>query len=71
MNSPLKGSVVDDCLWYVDWSEKSGGHIPATLTMDDADNLMNARTSKLFARKFDIDVDEEILDFVDNLKKKD
>lgn len=71
MNSPLKSSVVDDDLWYADWSGKKGRHGAATLTMDDADNLMHARASKLFARKFDNNVDEEILDFVDGLRKKD
>lgn len=63
MNSPLKGNVVNDNLRYVDWTRKPS---PATLTMDDADNLLNS--SKLFARKFDTELDERILDLLDDHK---
>lgn len=65
MNSPLKDSVVNDNLRYIDWSKK-GVPLPAVLTIDDADSLLNS--SKLFARKFDIELDEQILDLIDSYK---
>jgi hypothetical protein len=65
MNSPLKHVVVNDNLRYIDWSKKGVPH-PALLTIDDADNLLNS--SKLFARKFDIELDEAVLDLIDSRK---
>lgn len=65
MNSPLKDTVMNDNLRYIDWSRKGVFH-PALLTIDDKDNLLTS--SKLFARKFDIELNEEILDLVDNHK---
>lgn len=50
----LKDTVVNDNLRYIDWS-KIGVTVPAFLTLDDADNLLNS--PKLFARKFDIRFD--------------
>jgi len=65
MNSPLKDTVMNDNLRYIDWSRK-GVPLSAFLTIDDADNLLNS--SKLFARKFDIELDEAILDLIDSHK---
>jgi hypothetical protein len=65
MNSPLKDTVMNDNLRYIDWSKK-GVPLPALLTIDDVDNLLSS--SKLFARKFDIELDEEILDLIDSHK---
>lgn len=62
MNSPLRETVVDDHLRYVDWSA-SPGH-PAVLT--GADRLALLTSGKLFARKFDDTVDREILDLLDD-----
>lgn len=66
MNSPLNDSVMNDNLRYIDWSKK-GVPLPAVLTIDDADILLNS--SKLFARKFDVEVDEKILNLIDDHKK--
>lgn len=60
MNSPLRETVVDDHLRYIDWSPDPG---PATLGVSDLDRLVRSR--RLFARKFDVTVDETILDQLD------
>jgi hypothetical protein len=60
MNSELAGSVVNDNLRYIDWTR---GPRPALL---EARDLPALRASpKLFARKFDVFHDGEILDLVD------
>jgi hypothetical protein len=65
MNSPLKDTVVNDNLRYIDWLKK-GVSLPAILTVNDADNLL--KSPKLFARKFDIESDEAVLDLIDSQK---
>jgi len=60
MNSPLMETVVLDHLRYIDWSTDPG---PATLTAVDFANLIGS--GKLFARKFDVEVDAAILDLLD------
>jgi len=61
MNSTFKGKVVNDNLRYIDWSE--GNAHPKLL---EADNLAEICNSKmLFARKFDTELDSEILDQID------
>ena len=45
-------------LTYVDWSE--GKRSPKTLTIDDKENLISS--DKLFARKFDIKTDRDVLE---------
>jgi hypothetical protein len=67
MNSPLKDTVLNDNLRYIDWSKK-GVPLPSILTVDDAKNLLNSQ--KLFARKFDIELDEKILNLIDSQKEK-
>jgi hypothetical protein len=63
LNSALKDTVINDNLRYIDWSKKV--MLPAlTLTIDDADNLLNS--PKLFARKFDIELDEKVLDLINS-----
>jgi hypothetical protein len=66
MNSPLKDTVINNNLRYIDWSRK-GMPSPALLTIADAENLLNS--SKLFARKFDMEIDKAILDLIDSHKK--
>lgn len=61
-NSPLRSTLVNDDLRYIDWSE--GKASPRVLTLDDADALL--RSGKLFARKFDAEVDGGILDLLDS-----
>jgi hypothetical protein len=61
MNSPLRDTVVNANLHYLDWS--AGAANPATLGKADLPKLL--ASDKLFARKFDAAVDAEILDLLD------
>jgi hypothetical protein len=60
LNSPHRENVVNDNLRYIDWTK---GPSPAILTMADFDEM--SRSPKLFARKFDTTVDDEVLDMID------
>ncbi|MCH3883286.1 MULTISPECIES: beta-1,6-N-acetylglucosaminyltransferase [Tenacibaculum] len=55
---------VEDSVTYVNWFRKKCT-LPVTFNKDDLSELINQPSSKLFARKFDIDFDEEILDLLD------
>ena len=61
MNSKYGAKVCNDNLRYIDWSE--GKNNPKVLTKDDF-SLINS-SNKLFARKFDSNVDEQVLDMID------
>lgn len=52
---------IRDHLFYIDWSEKKPN--PKTLRKEDFEKLV--RSQKLFARKFDMEVDEEILNLLE------
>lgn len=60
-NSPLRDTIVNDNLRYVDWSEKPG---PTILRLEHLPTLVES--GKLFARKFDATVDARILDMLDH-----
>lgn len=60
INSPLRESVVNDELRYVDWTRDP---MPAVLGVGDLETLR--RSAKLLARKFDSTIDAEILDRID------
>jgi Core-2/I-Branching enzyme len=60
MNSPLRDSIVNDNLRYLDWSREPA---PAVLGVGDLDRMLGS--DKLFARKFDETVDREVLDRLD------
>ncbi|GAA4911839.1 beta-1,6-N-acetylglucosaminyltransferase [Mucilaginibacter defluvii] len=60
-NSPLKDKMVNDDLRYIDWT--AGGKNPKTLTMDDADKLLESK--KFFARKFDMQRHPDVLEYID------
>jgi Core-2/I-Branching enzyme len=62
LNSELGATIVNDNLRYIDWTR---GRRPAVLTVGDFDALR--RSPKLFARKFDVEQDEEVLDLIDTL----
>ena len=62
MNSPLRGSIVDDDLRYVEWRDWNDSR-PAALRTGDFAKIMSS--GKLFARKFDVEEDAEILDLID------
>lgn len=61
MNSPFRDKVINDNLRHIDWS--SGDAHPKIFAKNDWNDLI--RTNKYFARKFDIHVDIEILDLID------
>ncbi|MGB6129461.1 MAG: beta-1,6-N-acetylglucosaminyltransferase, partial [Psychrilyobacter sp.] len=63
MNSPFKDNVVGENIVYIDWSE--GNPNPKVLTMDDYSKLKGS--NKLFARKFDIDIDSDIINKITKL----
>ncbi|OCX51586.1 glycosyl transferase [Mucilaginibacter sp. PPCGB 2223] len=62
-NSHLKDKIVNNNLRYTDWSEDKDS--PKVLTMADAPKLRIS--PHLFARKFDMAIDKEILDFLDTV----
>jgi len=61
MNSVFKNQVVNDNLRYIDWSE--GNASPKSFDISDFDKI--SRSKMLFARKFDLDHDEKILNKID------
>jgi hypothetical protein len=60
LNSPFRSKIVNDNRRYIDWSRS---RLPKILTKDDLDNIK--KSGKLFARKFDLNVDKNILDIID------
>ncbi len=62
-NSHLKDKIVNNNLRYTDWSDD--GDSPKLLTMADAVQLKNS--PQLFARKFDMAIDADILDYLDKI----
>lgn len=64
LNSPLRATLVNDDLRYLEWRNPALAGGPAVLGKDDLGKL--ARSPKLFARKFDITQDRDILDLIDS-----
>jgi len=62
-NSALKTTMVNENLRYIDWSE--GKSSPKTLTIADKEILGSC--GKFFARKFNAEVDEVILNHLDSI----
>lgn len=62
-NSPLKDKIINCNYRYIDWSENKAS--PKTLTMEDAPKLLNSDC--LYARKFDLDKQPEIMDYLDSI----
>lgn len=61
MASPLRDTIVGRNLRLVDWNRtEHGGCSPHTFTMEDWDMLTGSE--ELFARKFDPDIDREVID---------
>ena len=60
-NSPYKHNMVNDNLRFIDWSE--GKPSPRTFTINDMPALQ--QTEKLFARKFNMDIDENVFTKID------
>lgn len=64
LNSPFRENVVNDSLRCIDWSHPGPtGPTPWVWRKEDIDVL--GQSTGLFARKFDSDVDSEILDLID------
>ncbi|MET4082104.1 hypothetical protein ABIB40_002060 [Pedobacter sp. UYP30] len=66
MNSPFKDCVINDNLRLISWQE--GIANPIVFKDGDFETLINS--TKLFARKFDMSVDEEILTKLDEVQHK-
>ncbi|SFV33003.1 beta-1,6-N-acetylglucosaminyltransferase [Thermoflavifilum thermophilum] len=67
-HSPFAEKIVNDDLRYVDWSTKitnPKAANPKILTREDFEKLKNS--SKLWARKFDMNKDKEILNQIDQI----
>ena len=63
LNSPLKDNIINDNLRYIDFSE--GKANPKILGPGDITEMVNS--NMLFARKFDIEVNTDVLDQLDQL----
>jgi len=50
---------------YVNWLRDTTAASPVIFTMDDLDELKLQPSNRLFARKFDMDVDDKVLDALD------
>jgi len=61
MNSPYKDSVLNNNYRYVDWSA-GGGH-PKLLLTEDYEKIIT--TDNIIGRKFNMDIDGNILDLLD------
>jgi Core-2/I-Branching enzyme len=61
MNSKFRETVVNNNFYYIDWSK--AGASPKTLTTEDYSLLL--ASDKMFARKFDMNVDSKVLDLLD------
>lgn len=61
-NSPFGGQATGDDLRYIDFV-RPNPHYPRTFGVEDFDRIL--ASPKLFARKFDLSRDEEILDRID------
>ncbi|CRF31617.1 glycosyl transferase [Brachyspira suanatina] len=58
LNSEFKDNCVNDCLRYIIWC----GGTPINLKMKDYEELKNNIKDNLFARKFDENIDNDIID---------
>lgn len=61
MNSRYKNKIINDSMRYIIWP--TGSRHPATLGKQNFASIMDS--NKLFARKFDVTVDAEVLDMID------
>lgn len=60
MNSPVRNSIVNEEIHHIEWQ---GGSHPRTFTSADTERVL--ASGKLFARKFDVEIDEQALDVID------
>jgi Core-2/I-Branching enzyme len=64
MNSAHAENIINDDLRYIDWKDPNSGS-PAVLSKTDLSSLLVSQ--KLFARKFDVNVELKILDLIDQM----
>lgn len=57
--------ILKPSITYVNW-ERKNTPLPVTFTQEDIEELKSASNNKLFARKFDMETDEQILDRIDS-----
>ena len=69
MNSPFRDRVINNNYRYVEWSKIKENGNPRVLTSNDYQKIVNSQMH--FARKFDIEADEKILDMIDDYLKQD
>ncbi len=62
-NEKIKMEINNELLWYIEWEKNANS--PNTLTIKDLDKLK--KTDKLFARKFNINIDKDIIDELNSL----
>lgn len=60
-----KEITINPSITYVNWERKNVS-LPVTFTQEDMNELETAAKTKLFARKFDMELDEKVLDLLDN-----
>lgn len=63
LNSEFKDRIVNNNMRYIDWSEKMAN--PKKLIISDYEAIVNS--GSLFARKFNLEEDKEILDRLDGI----
>lgn len=63
LNSPFKEKIENNYLREIEWEGGDGTH-PIIFTKKDIERLKNSKN--LFARKFDLDIDPDIFDLIDN-----
>lgn len=57
---------IEDTITYVNW-HRENSVLPVTFTSDDFQELINQPENKLFARKFNVNFDDTILDNLDEV----
>jgi hypothetical protein len=65
MNSHYRDSVFNNNFRYIDWS--GGGSHPKLLTTEDYEKII--ATDNILGRKFNMDIDEHMLDLLDERNK--
>ncbi len=66
LNSPLKSTIINQSTMYIDFSE--GKTHPKNLTKSDLEILKGS--GKFFARKFNPNIDKDLLDIIDQMLRK-
>ncbi|MEH2404124.1 beta-1,6-N-acetylglucosaminyltransferase [Nostoc sp.] len=64
VNSPFQEKIINTSLTYLEWTIDYSGH-PKTLEKNDFEKIRESE--KLFARKFDMTIDPDILDMIDKM----